>query len=66
MQAQYAPEATISVIPQPQYGPPSNSYGPPATSYGVPSSQYPYSRSFNTEEEKVKYSQELAYSQQRK
>jgi len=52
--------------PQVSYGPPSNAYGPPSASYGVPSSQYPYSRSFNIEDAEPKYSQELAYSSQRK
>ncbi|CAG9760728.1 unnamed protein product [Ceutorhynchus assimilis] len=49
---------------QPVYGPPANTYNPPSNSYGVPSAQYPYSRSFTVEEEKPKYSQELAYSAQ--
>ncbi|XP_066146148.1 uncharacterized protein [Euwallacea fornicatus] len=63
---QLTAEATWSVAPQVSYGPPSNSYGPPSNSYGAPSPQYPYSRSFNTAEDQAKYSQQLAYSEQRK
>ncbi|XP_050304639.1 uncharacterized protein LOC126742124 [Anthonomus grandis grandis] len=59
-------ETSWSSAPQVSYGPPSNSYGPPAASYGVPSAQYPYSRSLTVNEEEPKYSQELAYSAQRK
>ncbi|KAH1009421.1 hypothetical protein HUJ04_001780 [Dendroctonus ponderosae] len=63
-----AVESIWSSAPPASYGAPSNVYGPPATSYGVPSSQYPYSRSFNADnqDEQLKYSQQLAYSEQRK